>query len=522
MIKIILYRNLNMKYKIITNNKVELMCNIDKNIIPYQEENAIPSWFGYEYQGKITIWFVVDFIYSRLKENNIQDYNNLLKLFKDYSLEIEKLEDFAIKQGDKYICINQVKGGKSKNPLDCKAVMQLLLKIIKYNNESIEGFFHIAKSEFTLKDAQTIYKELKEYYKEILELLDEMKNLSKREFETILSNHNIKNNIINDHKLYICSNFKNVEFKNLQTAIEENRSEFKELFEKYYNCEEDFKNIFNKITVHDEIIEDLSSANELIEEDIERIAQQISKNFDANAVRFCLQEKLSQIINESKNSGNSMNTNIKFEDIIKLFEKPFYNYMFKFKEQLIMELEGYKDNYCEGICNNDNKNCAIQQTHKMIYEISEENFADLIQNIFPHRNISKQVGIDESIISETVFDSMCKISDIRLRENVKIAGYSGGKWFWSIAFNLSKVKRLSQLINENRSNILQLLYEADFLIIKTPTEKDEVISIEQLSEKELKEIDKQVDYCKIGRTKKIGIKSIDEAEKIFKGEIENV
>ena len=151
----------------------------------------------------------------------------------------------------------------------------MLLKIIVHNNESIKGFFHIAKAEYTLKDVQAMHKDLKEYYKEIQELLDQMKTLTQTEFERILGNHNIeKNTVINRNKPYIRLHFKNVEFENIQTSIEENRSKFKELLDKYNNSEEDFKtDIFNKVKVHDEIIKDISSANDLIEEKIEKIAE---------------------------------------------------------------------------------------------------------------------------------------------------------------------------------------------------------------------------------------------------------
>jgi len=67
-----------------------------------EPHSAIPSWSGYIYQGKIAFYEVLRVIKKNLKEDENYDFSN-------YSLEVEWQEDFAIKIGDNYKSIHQVK-----------------------------------------------------------------------------------------------------------------------------------------------------------------------------------------------------------------------------------------------------------------------------------------------------------------------------------------------------------------------------------------------------------------------------
>ncbi len=496
------------------------MCNaiIQKKLIPYTEESAISSWFGYEYQGKVTIWFVVDFIKRKLKENNIQDYNSLIELFSGYSLEIEGLEDFSVKYGKNYITINQVKSSNN-DPLDYKALGQLILKIIVHNNEFITGSFHVVHSKFKLKDIKKTHEDLGEFYKDLLEVIEQLKTLKENEYKTVLSNHDIKGyNLINTYKPFIYSNFRDVKFEDLQIAVQEMKVLIKDMFEKYINNEDDFKtNIYSKVIVNSVIIDNLDCACKLIEKNIDEISELICENFSSYEVRLCLQEKIWQVLDTCKKMKTK--GEVCFTELIKIFKSPNYKYIFKVKDGLIKELENYKtNNYYEKQCNNNN--CAIEEFHKVLHGLDEESLIELIQNIVPHRKVHKNASIDETVITDVVFDTMCKISKIRPVDNLKIAGINNNKWYWAIAFTLND-KKLSEMLTNNRKNILLMLYEADFLIIKTTNSNESRISVTELTEEELDKIEKKPKYAKINSYKEIGIKSIAQAEKIFKGENEN-
>src|SRR5690625_2524176 len=85
--------------------------------------SAIPSWSGYNYQGKVAIYCALDFI----NKNNRENYT-------PYTLELEWYEDFAIKKNDTYISIHQVKSYKKKTMSEYKdAIWNLLGKSIDKN-----------------------------------------------------------------------------------------------------------------------------------------------------------------------------------------------------------------------------------------------------------------------------------------------------------------------------------------------------------------------------------------------------
>ncbi len=70
-----------------------------------EPHSAIPSWSGYIYQGKIAFYEVLRVIKKQLNEDVNYD-------FSDYALEVEWQEDFALKIGDNYKSIHQVKAYK--------------------------------------------------------------------------------------------------------------------------------------------------------------------------------------------------------------------------------------------------------------------------------------------------------------------------------------------------------------------------------------------------------------------------
>jgi len=67
-----------------------------------EPHSAIPSWSGYIYQGKIAFYEVLRVIKKKLQEDVTYDFSN-------YALEVEWQEDFAIKVGNSYKSIHQVK-----------------------------------------------------------------------------------------------------------------------------------------------------------------------------------------------------------------------------------------------------------------------------------------------------------------------------------------------------------------------------------------------------------------------------
>ena len=83
--------------------------------------DATPTWNGFNYQGKIALYVVLDKLID-LNNNGVNDY----------SLELEWFEDFAIKRNNDYLSIHQVKNYGNDRLNDYKnAIQSLLLKSLR-------------------------------------------------------------------------------------------------------------------------------------------------------------------------------------------------------------------------------------------------------------------------------------------------------------------------------------------------------------------------------------------------------
>ncbi|WP_342576633.1 ABC-three component system protein [Paenibacillus sp. FSL M8-0142] len=99
-------------------------------LTPYH--SAIPSWSGFQYQGKVAINVVLDYILKI-------DPAEVNRFF----LELEWYEDFSIIKDDKYVSIHQVKSYKKRTLSEYKdALWNLLGKSVLKNG--VESYLHAA------------------------------------------------------------------------------------------------------------------------------------------------------------------------------------------------------------------------------------------------------------------------------------------------------------------------------------------------------------------------------------------
>ena len=112
---------------------------IREYVMAKEPHSAIPSWSGYIYQGKIAFYEVLRVIKKNLGEDENYDFSN-------YSLEVEWQEDFAIKIGESYKSIHQVKAyAEDTSPTNYnKALVGLFDKL--ENKVGNIGFLNIWKS----------------------------------------------------------------------------------------------------------------------------------------------------------------------------------------------------------------------------------------------------------------------------------------------------------------------------------------------------------------------------------------
>ena len=137
--------------------------------------DATPTWNGFNYQGKVALCVVL----TKLLEIGNNSVN-------DYTLELEWLEDFAIKKNNEYETIHQVKNyGKDTLPDFKHALNSLLIKVLQL----------VPKEE--LKYAITKQKVDKDHLAGII--LTDLKN---------------SNIITNDNKIASGANFNNLGLSN--------------------------------------------------------------------------------------------------------------------------------------------------------------------------------------------------------------------------------------------------------------------------------------------------------------------
>ncbi|MGE6579130.1 ABC-three component system protein [Paenibacillus xylanexedens] len=105
---------------------------------PYH--SAIPSWSGFQYQGKVAINVVLDYILKiELSEIDL------------YSLELEWYEDFSIIKEERYVSIHQVKSYKKRILSEYKdALWNLLGKSVL--KDGTDSYLHAATELDTIED----------------------------------------------------------------------------------------------------------------------------------------------------------------------------------------------------------------------------------------------------------------------------------------------------------------------------------------------------------------------------------
>jgi len=105
--------------------------------------SAISSWEGYEYQGHIAIFVVLQKIRKLIAINN--------NVINDFTLEIEGAEDFSIKENDNYITLHQVKSGTiDLDQNEKKDKFCFIVSLLQYNAKY--GYFHILPNKMIPND----------------------------------------------------------------------------------------------------------------------------------------------------------------------------------------------------------------------------------------------------------------------------------------------------------------------------------------------------------------------------------
>ena len=128
--------------------------------------DAIPTWSGFNYQGKMMLLYVLELINQIAKDKN--------KDIDAYSVELEKTEDFCIICDSEYKSFHQVKAYLSKDKWNSysKAMDKLLKHRAESNNPTAKCYLTVAKEIKDWDDASNTYNVSVELYKRASKGLD--------------------------------------------------------------------------------------------------------------------------------------------------------------------------------------------------------------------------------------------------------------------------------------------------------------------------------------------------------------
>lgn len=114
--------------------------------------DAIPTWSGFNYQGKMMLLYVLELINQIVKDQN--------KDIDAYSVELEKTEDFCIICDSEYKSFHQIKAYLSKDKWNSysEAMDKLLKHRAESNNPTAKCYLTVAKEIKDWDDAIPVLK----------------------------------------------------------------------------------------------------------------------------------------------------------------------------------------------------------------------------------------------------------------------------------------------------------------------------------------------------------------------------
>lgn len=160
--------------------------------------DAIPSWSGFNYQGKAMLLKLIEHINTIIcNGENIEEYK----------VNLEQYEDFVIYKNDQPIELYQVKAVLSKSKYaDYSEALVKLINHQKKLHSSAKCFLISAKAIINWSDSANIYKSsvyLYQYKSSFVSILD-VGSYIKKEIEEILSNINVNTNKADIIYLELC------------------------------------------------------------------------------------------------------------------------------------------------------------------------------------------------------------------------------------------------------------------------------------------------------------------------------
>lgn len=330
--------------------------------------DASPSWNGYNHQGKVGLFVVLDMI----KREKISEEEMEI-----WELELEWFEDFSIKKNTEYIAIHQVKTYKSSAPSDFKeAIWILLAKLLEFENVE-NAYLHTVK-DMSFKDK--LREKLKEYS---IKESDKGVNIP-YESKMLVRNSGKYEELFDKFSLYDYSDESNThkyhcEMDNIEEAIE---NKLQEMSEEYLTSKHLKRVYYNLLG--------------LIDNNIKARHINIQNKNDITKVSISFHE-IYQIIRKNHES----------------ISKEYATYKLKneFEKTAVEYVDVYKENI-EEFCTNDetelNRFIKFSEIINKIRDLNDTDFLELCLKIMPDSPLKK-----DSVDYEVNLSNMLHTTDLK-------------------------------------------------------------------------------------------------------------
>jgi hypothetical protein len=432
--------------------------------------DASATWSGFNYQGKVALFYTLFFINQKLDGDINYDFNG-------YSLTLERHEDFEIGNQGGPVSFHQVKAYKDADFSKYKnALLELSLELRDY--PPVKGYLHTWQN-IILPEGKNLVETVKDDIEKEVELYNAATNKDHTNIGKAFNGSTSP-----PKRAAILRNaFANTPGVNHQAVIQT----LNEI------CAQDTGSV-NRIMSYQypdgTFACDLQTIEDLIKVQLELYFTKkaiINTNKQINnAYNYFLGMLDRHILERHRTLGKTIPLDIRFFDIIQILEKDFEDVstrylQFYFKDLFLKQLERFCmepalcPNEAHSECD-DEYNCNLRDITNLLFELPSEILWDYYKNFVPHKNLSHENNIvnaltgDLDAVLNTLFKVFFEInSDKRIdRYDKRHLNYSADgstlNLYLPTAVGQAHPSTLARDIFNNQ-NCIEMLYEVKNIIV---------------------------------------------------------
>lgn len=497
----------------------------------YHKFEAIPSWYGYDYQGILSIYYAIKKINSLI--NNLEqdsiDKKDVYKAIDGYSIELEYMEDFSIKFNGKYVSFHQVKSGEgSLKEVDVRDTYLKLLEENMEQNTDVIGYFHVNKGGKLDNVKKVLETNMKDYFNNLKENLLALKNKKlgdekgkKGSDIQILRAYMKENNSIGQAESVY----------NICTKIDS-------IIDEYFNKDKKYKKIFFSLKEYPKAFSNIESIENEIIEELKLFHLATNKEAFKTNKEYLEKErcKIGCIINEHIDKREH-DKNYPREILLKSFvdimlidlnewgsSEEYYEY--KYREKLYEFYKNYKLEYVDEDdcikCNQEcSERCSLKEKLEKLKNLSQEQFKIFLNNISIDKHEDYNDFPNEEVINETLFNYMCENNKIDVQEKYNVGISKDSDDYWFLATVCSKERPFLLKLFNGQNNNGKILGDADILV--TPYINIDDINDNKYNKIRKSDLNNEIEdsisdkYTEINDCTKIRIRSVKKWDDIKEG-----